>query len=230
MNGDAPSVNAYQLTLNPFDDGVSAIELDSVLTVDNTTGYGGFYTSVTNSDYASFATITDPTSTSSGALITMSVKPINPMGKLLTVSFPINVIFNATSVPAVSHNQTVNMTATAVTMTKNGSSFLNFTYNDLTTTVTKVYTWTTTGGTANSPIQQPFYQMTVQFKPDQNSYGSANDVYVIKTTATLTKSGTGTRLSLVIVAYKGLQHGKNCSNSNGSSRTSMNLLPCLLNQ
>jgi hypothetical protein len=52
-----------------------------------------------------------------------------------------------------------------------------------------VYVWGA-GGPSNNPIQQPLYQMTVQFKPDDGDPHSY-DTYIIKVTATMTKSGTG---------------------------------------
>jgi hypothetical protein len=189
MDGNSPSISVYQVYSYPYDDGVTGIELDSMVVIDGVNSSGGLYNQVTNSDYQSFVTVTQPTSTSSGGLLTMSVKSCNPNGKVLTVSFPINTVFNATS-STLSQNQTVNLTATAVSMTKNGSSFTNFSYNDLVTTVSLVYTWGS-GGPSNNPIQQPLYQMTVQFRPDDGDPHNY-DTYVIKVTATMTKSGTGT--------------------------------------
>ena len=202
LDGNSSSVTTYNLVCNGYD-GATGIELDTPLVLDGVSTYGGMYNALTNSDYASFATITQPTSTTSGGLITMSVKSCNPNAKQLTVSFPINVVFNATST-TLSQTQVVNLTATAVTMTKNGTSFTNFSYNDLTTTVTLNYVWGS-GGPFNN-IQQPIYQMTVQFKPDDNTY-NAYDTYIIKVTATLTKSGTGTIVFLNGLSGFALNYG-----------------------
>jgi hypothetical protein len=146
------------------------------------------YNSATVNDYASFATITQPTSTVSGALLSFSVEGNNPNGKILTVSFPLNVRFNATST-VVANTATISLSAYTITMTKNNVSFTNFSYVSLASTVSKVYNWSSAGPYNN--LQQPFAQITVYFIPDNTTFGAIEDIYEIKIVATVAKTAGG---------------------------------------
>jgi hypothetical protein len=197
LNGDLPSVtvqNVISTTVPP--DATTVIEMDSCFLTDGTNKNGVAFTNSSVNQYDTLATKTSPTSSSSGALYTMSIQECNPNNKVLLVSFPLNMFarFNLSSASAV---MDVNITALTVSMTVNGGSFTAFSYEKPTLPTTFRYSFNTSLFFDN--IQQPFFMLNIYIQtghqgtiPDGLPGSDVYEIKVLPTFTTTLISGTAT--------------------------------------
>jgi hypothetical protein len=198
VNYDGNGVGVYNLNATAYDRSSTSMEIDSPCIREGNFNSGIAYIGLTTGDLSAFATKTTPTSTVSGALITMSVQACNPGNKNVAVSFPLNG-FNSFTRTSGTFAIDVNMTALTVSMTRNGSNFTNFAYEKPTLPLT--YRYTMTAGTNFTNIQQPFCQLVIYFHPFDSVVAGVptDDTYVIKIVPTFTAtgvSGAGSRTGL----------------------------------
>jgi len=198
VNGGGEGVEIKNLQLSGYSD-TTRIELDTPIITDEDFDRGIGFVGLTDTDYSTLATKTTPTSTSSGALITVPIQACNPNNKNIKVSFPLNAYNNFTRTSGTFAID-VNLTALTVSMTRNGSNFTNFAY--LKPTLPKTFRYSMSAGTTFTNIQQPFFQLEIYFTPTDSiiSGGTpAEDEYIIKivpTFTTTTITGVGTRTGL----------------------------------
>ena len=199
VDGNGAGVSIYNLKVAGYSPALAAtIELDTPIITEEVNGNGIAYVPTTATDYAPQATKTSPTSTVSGALITMEVQACNPNNKYLEVSFPLNGFNNFTRTSGT-FTIDVSLTALTVSMTRNGVNFTNFAYDKPALPAT--YRYTMTAGTTFTNIQQPFFMLDIFFAPtDSVVLGVPSvDTYIIKivpTFSALVFSGVGTRTGL----------------------------------
>jgi len=198
MNYDGGGVSVLNAHAQAYDRSATSMELDSPCLTEGNFNEGVVYVGLQVGDLTGYGGKTSPTSTSSGALITMLVQACNPANRNVEVSFPLNFFNNFTRTSGTFAID-VNMTVLTVSMTRNGSNFTNFSY--VRPTLPLTYRYTMTAGTTFTSIQQPACQLDIFFHPFDDTVGSipTDDTYIIKivpTFTTTTITGVGTRTGL----------------------------------
>jgi len=194
LNGDKSAI----LTNNQLANGntpITSAEMDTTVVSGSTQSTAGtfnegaIYISTTTNDYSSLGTTSySPTTLSSS--VSIPIIGDNPNSRIMTVAVPCgaNFLVGATATGTF----TINLTNVVVSMTRNGSSFTNWSFVPPTFPITKTYTISSAGFGTQFTVQQPFTMLYVNFIPT-NSFASS-DTYVITfaQTSTTSVSGGGT--------------------------------------